>query len=583
MHIFHTTKGIILETLRSLLPLLQDHPAIEHAVNVEFPRDASHGDLATNAAMVCAKIAQTAPRELAEKIAEKLRTHPSIQAIEVAGPGFINITMRPVIWQNEIRTILSEKTHYGNSSLGQGVAVNVEYVSVNPTGPMHIGHARCAAFGDTLAKLVAKIGFDVTKEYYINDAGGQMDVVAKSCFIRYRQALGETNLAVPEGLYPGDYLIPLGQQLKEEFGDSLLSQAEAEWLPLLRKRATAAMMLLIKDDLKRLNIQHDIFTSELTLHETGMIDEAVRQLEGEDLLYTGQLPPPKGKENEAWEAREQFLFASSRFGDDTDRAMKKADGSWTYFAADFGYAHHKLQRGFKELILVIGADHAGYVKRMEAMVAALSHNQVPIDIRLCQLVHFKKDGEPLKMSKRAGSYITVHDVIDLVGTDSVRFMMLNRKHDIPMDFDLDLVIKQSRDNPVFYVQYAHARAKSILRNAEEALPNITHGIEAITTEQLALLTVKEELALLRTLASWPKIIEGAALAREPHRVVFYLQELAAAFHGLWNVGKEDAGLRFILQDNPALTLARLAMVSAVAHVVASGLELCAIQPLEQMG
>lgn len=548
------------------------------AVTVEQPKDPSHGDLATNAAMVLAGQLKQKPRDLAEAIAETLRGRDGIAAVEIAGPGFINLRFTPAFWQRQLAAIRQAGQGYGDSRVGAGRHVNVEYVSANPTGPMHIGHARGAVFGDALAGLLQKAGFRVTKEYYINDAGAQVDVLARSAYLRYAEALGRHDGTIPEGMYPGEYLKSVGQDLARRHGPALLDLPEADWLAAVKPFAIDAMMAMIRDDLKALAVEHDHFASEKELHDNGKVEEAYRALESKGYIYTGVLEPPKGKTPEDWEPRPQTLFRATDFGDDVDRALKKSDGSWTYFAADIAYHYDKLARG-DILIDVLGADHGGYVKRMKAAVKALTDGRSALDIKIVQLVNLTENGVPVKMSKRSGTFVTLREVVDEVGKDVVRFIMLTRKNDAPLDFDLAKVLEQSRENPVFYVQYAHARACSVLRNAAEA------GIaapEGARDADPALLVHERELALIRLLCHWPRIVEAAAEAFEPHRIAFYLQELAAEFHGFWNLGKEAIDLRFIVIDNPELTRARLMLVQAVAQVVASGLSTLGVTPLEEM-
>lgn len=551
------------------------------AVAVEPPRDPAHGDLTTNAAMVIAKPAGLAPRALAEKLKPLLEVHPQVTAVEIAGPGFINLRLKPDYWQAQIATILKAGIAYGDSTAGQGVKVNVEYVSANPTGPMHVGHCRGAVFGDALAALLDKGGFDVTREYYINDAGAQVDVLARSTHLRYREALGET-ITIPEGLYPGDYLKPVGEALAKKYGDKFKSAPEEEWLTLFRTEATDAMMVMVREDLAALNIHHAVFTSEKALHESGAVQTAFDRLHQRDLIYTGVLEPPKGKLPDDYEARPQALFKASEFGDDTDRPLKKSDGSWTYFGADIAYHDDKYRRGFHQMIDVWGADHGGYVKRMKAAVKAISNGEADLDVKLVQMVNLLDDGQPVRMSKRAGTFVTLRDVVDEVGKDVVRFIMLTRKNDAQLDFDFKKVTEQSKDNPVFYVQYAHARICSVLRNAKTEVPGIDTSDAALAGADMTKLSHPAELALVKLLASWPRLVESAAEAHEPHRVAFFLQDVAAAFHGLWNVGRDDVGMRFLLPEDGDLTRARLAMLRAVALVIASGLAVMGVTPVEEM-
>jgi arginyl-tRNA synthetase len=547
-------------------------------ITVEPPRDPAHGDISTNAALVLSKPAGMTPRAVAELLAAALDGHEAVTASMIAGPGFVNWRLSDRFWQARLRDVLEAGPHYGDSTLGVGRAVNVEYVSANPTGPMHVGHARGAVFGDVLANLLVKAGFSVCREYYINDAGAQVDVLARSAHLRYREALGEAIGEIPAGLYPGDYLKPVGTALAERFGTSLRGQPEAEWLPIVKPLAIDAMMAMIRADLALLGVRHDVFTSERTLHESGAIDRALDTLTTAGLIYIGVLDPPKGKPPEDWESRPQTLFRATQFGDDTDRALKKSDGSWTYFAADIAYHLDKYRRGFAEQILVLGADHGGYVKRMRAAVAAITEGKGALDVKICQLVNLFENGQPVKMSKRAGTFVTLAEVVEEVGKDIVRFMMLTRKNDQALDFDFAKVREQSRDNAVWYVQYAHARAQSVLRHAQTELGDIG----SLAGVDLAPLADPAEIALIRLLASWPRMVESAADAHEPHRVAFYLYEVASGFHGLWNKGKDDASLRFVLADDRGTTLARLALVQAVAFIVASGLQVFGVEPVMEM-
>ena len=551
-------------------------------IAVEPPRDPAHGDISTNAAMVLAKPAGMAPRALAEKLVERLRRRPQIIAAELAGPGFINLRLADSFWHDRLAEIVRAGPAYGDSRLGAGKPVNVEYVSANPTGPMHVGHGRGAVMGDALAALLEKVGFAVTREYYINDAGAQVDMLARSAYLRYREALGEEIGAIPEGLYPGEYLKETGRALAARDGRKWLGAAEEAWLPAVRDFAVAAMMVLIRGDLAGLGVRHDVFTSERAITAAGAIERALATLEGQGLVYVGTLEPPKGMLPEDWEARPQTLFRSTQFGDDVDRPLRKSDGSWTYFAADIAYHLDKYRRGFSDMIDVWGADHGGYVKRVGAALKALSNGRAALDVKLCQLVNLFDKGAPVRMSKRAGTFVTLREVVEEVGKDVFRFVMLTRRNDQTLDFDFAKVVEQSKDNPVFYVQYAHARARSVLRHAAEQFPAEQLRPEALAAAPLARLTDPAELALIRHLASWPRLVESAAETHEPHRIAFYLQELAAAFHGLWNKGKDEASLRFILADAPELTLARLALVQAVAFVVVSGLKVFGVEPVEEM-
>jgi arginyl-tRNA synthetase len=556
-------------------------------VTVEPPRDPTHGDMATNAAMVLAKEAGKKPRELAEAIAERLRADPLIEKVDVAGPGFINMTLKPAAWIDALRTAITLGANYGKSDIGAGVPVNVEYVSANPTGPMHVGHCRGAVFGDALASLLAFTGFKVTREYYINDAGAQVDVLARSAFLRYREALGETIGEIPEGLYPGDYLKPVGAALAAQFGDKLKAQPEAQWLPLVRAKAIEMMMAAIRDDLAALNIAFDVFFSERSLIEgdADRVAQTIDWLRARGEVYEGRLPPPKGGAVEDWEDREQTLFRSTEFGDDVDRALKKSDDSYTYFASDIAYHRTKIERGFRTLIDVWGADHGGYIKRMQAAVAALGDRKVELDVKLIQLVRLLRGGEPVRMSKRAGEFVTLREVVDEVGRDAVRFMMLFRKNDASLDFDLAKVVEQSRDNPVFYVQYGHARAQSVFRNARAAFADLPADLtapEVLSGAHLEKLSDPAELALMRRIALYPRIVEAASLAHEPHRIAFYLFELASDFHALWTQGNTLPHLRFIIQDDRLITEARLVLVQGVATVLASGLRLLGVSAPNEM-
>ncbi len=575
---------------------------------VEPPREASHGDMATNAAMVLAKDAGKKPRELAAAIAGKLQDDPLIEKVEVAGPGFINLTLKPDAWRDALRAVLAAGADYGRSPIGQGEPINVEYVSANPTGPMHVGHCRGAVFGDALANLLAFSGFAVTREYYINDGGAQVDVLARSAYLRYREALGEDIGPIPEGLYPGDYLKECGGELAADYGHDLLNWPQERWLPVVRERAINMMMAEIRNDLAALNVVHDVFFSERSLVEgtveieglfssgavaretaskaVDQVAATIEQLRAQGHVYQGRLPPPKGAAIDDWEDREQTLFRSTDFGDDVDRPLMKSDGSYTYFAADIAYHKNKFDRGFKTMIDVWGADHGGYIKRMQAAVKAVSGGQAKLDVKLVQLVKLLRAGEPIKMSKRAGDLVLSRDVVNEVGRDAVRFMMLYRKNDAVLDFDLDRVIEQSRDNPVFYVQYGHARGRSVFRRAREAFPDLPlagDGRAALLAgAQLERLSDPSEIALMRRLALYPRLVEAAAVAHEPHRISFYLYEVASEFHALWNKGNDAPYLRFIIENDPLLTVARLALVQGVVTVLASGLQLLGVEAPEEM-
>ncbi len=610
---------VIIEAMKSSGQLPADVAADK--VEATPTKDPSHGDIATNAAMVIAAQTGKNPREIAQMLAGQLlllpleggggvgvssphvewvadphlnpppfRGRKYFTKVDIAGPGFINLTLAPSIWQEAVLDILQSGRGYGNSDIGKGRKVNIEYVSANPTGPMHVGHGRGAVFGDALATLLMKAGYDVTKEYYINDAGAQVDKVAESAYLRYREARGES-ITIPEGLYPGDYLIPIGEALARIHNHSLMSAPREKWLPVVRDYTLDAVMEMIKSDLALLGIHHDVFTSERVLTGAGKVGQALAKLEKQGLIYTGVLEPPKGKTPEDWEPRPQTLFKSTAFGDDIDRPVKKSDGSWTYFAPDIAYHYDKVSRGFNLLIDVFGADHGGYVKRIKAAVAALSDGKVELEVKLCQLVKFMRGGEPLKMSKRAGTFVTVREVVEEVGKGVFRFIMLTRKNDAPLDFDFAKVMEQSKDNPVFYVQYAHARARSVIRNAQKEMPDVGEQMSKIMSptsdirhpaSSLHRLSHPAELALIRLLCAWPRMVEAAARTLEPHRVAFYLQELAAAFHGLWTLGNDDISLRFLVKHDIELTAARIALAQAVSLVIASGLMVLGVEPVEEM-
>ena len=556
-------------------------------VVVEPPREASHGDLATNAAMVLAKEVGQKPRDLADKIAAELRKRPEIVKADIAGPGFINLTLDPAVWREALADAIRQGPDYGRGAPQADHKVNVEYVSANPTGPMHVGHCRGAVFGDALANLLEFSGLAVTREYYINDAGAQVDALARSAFLRYREALGENIGAIPEGLYPGDYLVPVGQALAREFGDSLRNKPEADWLPAVRARAIAMMMDMIRDDLAALNVRHDVFFSERSLIEDGdRVGAAITALRNDGKVYEGRLEKPKGAPADDWEDREQTLFRATSFGDDVDRPLKKSDGSYTYFASDIAYHKSKFDRGFRDMIDVWGADHGGYIRRMKAAVNAVSNGKAELDVKIVQLVKLTRGGVEVKMSKRSGEFVTLREVVDEVGRDAVRFMMLYRKNDAPLDFDLAKVIEHSRDNPVFYVQYGHARGHSIFRNAAANLPDLPADPAAravyVAKADLARLVDAAELSLIRKIAAWPRLTEASAEAYEPHRIAFYLYELASEFHTLWTLGNDQPHLRFIIQDDRELTLSRLALVQGVLTVIASGLALLGVEAPEEM-
>ena len=557
-------------------------------VVVEPTKDASHGDMASNAAMVLAKEAKAKPKDIAEAIAAKLRDDDLIASVEVAGPGFINLTLKTVAWADALRAVLRDGSAYGQSTLGAREKVNVEYVSANPTGPMHVGHCRGAVFGDALCSLLSTAGFDVAREYYINDAGAQVDVLARSAHLRYREALGEDIGAIPEGLYPGDYLVPVGQALAAEFGDALLKLPEAEWLLVVRPKAIAGMMEMIRTDLAALNIQHDVFFSERSLiaGDTDRVAATIEFLRAKGDVYLGRLPPPKGKPVDDYEDREQTLFRATAYGDDVDRPLLKSDGGYTYFASDLAYHKTKFDRGFHNMVDVWGSDHGGYIKRVQAAIKAVTAGQGLLDVKIVQLVKLLRDGEQVKMSKRSGDFVTLREVVDEVGPDAVRFMMLFRKNDAVLDFDLAKVKEQSKDNPVFYVQYGHARGHSIFRNAREMLTDLPEAEPArvayLRDAAVERLDDAAELGLMRQLALYPRMIEAAAAAHEPHRIAFYLYDLASAFHALWTRGRDMPHLRFIITNDAVITKARLALVQGVVSVLASGLAVLGVSAPDEM-
>ncbi|MGO4914959.1 arginine--tRNA ligase [Pseudogemmobacter sp. W21_MBD1_M6] len=575
MNLFADIRSLVIDSLIALtaegvLPEGLDFAA----VTVEPPRDPAHGDMATNAAMVLAKPAKANPRTIAEALAAKLTADGRIVTAEVAGPGFLNLRLDKGVWGGIVTAALTRGTGFGRSTMGQGKKVNVEYVSANPTGPLHVGHTRGAVFGDALASLLDYAGYDVTREYYINDGGAQVDVLARSVYLRYLEACGQ-QVEFPDGTYPGDYLVAVGYALAEAYGDALVGKPEEEWLEELRDFSTDAMMHMIRSDLASLGVEMDVFYSEKSLYGTGKIEEALAALDAKGLIYRGVLEPPKGKTPEDWEPREQTLFRSTAHGDDVDRPVQKSDGGWTYFAPDIAYHYDKVQRGYDMLIDVFGADHGGYVKRMKAAVSALSDGQVSLDIKLCQLVRLFKDGEPFKMSKRAGNFVTLSDLVELVGPDVTRFVMLTRKNDAPLDFDFTKVLEQSKDNPVFYVQYANARVNSVLRKAAEA------GMDVLGQDTPALQD-DAEYQVARKLAEWPRLVEIAARTSEPHRIAFYLYELASDFHGLWNKGNDNPGLRFLQEGNAEASAGKIALIRAVAVVISSGLGILGVAPAEEM-
>ncbi len=580
MNLFSDIRALVIDTLTAMVADGTLPDGLDFAnVTVEPPRDPLHGDMATNAAMVLAKPAGQKPRDIAEALAAKLSADPRVASAEVAGPGFLNLRLGNAVWQGLPKAILTSGVDYGKSTMGQGKKVNVEYVSANPTGPLHVGHTRGAVFGDALASLLDYAGYDVTREYYINDGGAQVDVLARSVYLRYLEAHGQ-DVAFEDGTYPGDYLIPVGEALKDKVGDAYIGQREEVWLEEVRDFATDAMMMLIRADLGMLGVEMDRFFSEKSLYGTGLIEAAIKDLDGKGLIYRGTLEPPKGKKPEDWEPREQTLFKSTEHGDDVDRPIMKSDGAWTYFAPDIAYHYDKVQRGYDLLIDVFGADHGGYVKRMKAAVSALSNGKTPLDIKLTQLVKLFKNGEPFKMSKRAGTFVTLSDVVEQVGPDVTRFHMLTRKNDAPLDFDFDKVLEQSKDNPVFYVQYANARVHSVLRKARDA--GIDVGDVTLAGIDLSDMTHDSELAVARKLAEWPRLVEIAARTNEPHRIAFYLYELSSDLHALYNKGNDVPGLRFLQEGNTDATQAKIALARAVSVVISAGLGILGVTPVEEM-
>lgn len=585
MNVFARVEARVLAALEALKRegALPADLQIDH-VEVETPRDSTHGDLSTNAALVLAKAARMKPRDIADKLKEKLEADADVARAAVAGPGFLNLTFKPAFWQGLVRTILEEGADYGRADLGKGDTVNVEYVSANPTGPMHVGHCRGAVFGDALCNLLQFAGYKVTREYYVNDAGGQVDILARSVFLRYREALGDDIGEIPEGLYPGDYLKPIGQALAKKHGPALLQKPEEDWLPIVRTAAAKPLLKEIKADLAALNITHDKFFSEasLTSGKKDKVKATIEALRKKGLIYEGRLPRPKGHDDEEWEDREQTLFKSTAFGDDVDRALMKSDGSYTYFAGDVAYHYDKLQRGFDHYRNVFGADHIGYISRIKAAMAALSDGKADFAILVCQLVKVLRAGEPVRMSKRAGTFVTLRDVVNEVGRDPVRFMMLMRKNDAPLDFDLAKVVEQSKDNPVFYVQYAHARVASVFRNAQEIFPDLAKDSPALREADLSLLNDAGEIDLMKRLAQFPRMLAGAAQAEEPHRLAFYLYDLASALHAQWTRGNDSPQLRFIQPKDGVITTARLALIAATQRVISSGLAILGVEAPESM-
>ena len=580
MNLFAEIRSLVIDSLQQMQAQgnLPDGLSFD-AVTVEPPRDAAHGDMATNAAMVLAKPSSCKPRDIAQRLATLLSADPRLASVEVAGPGFLNLRLASTLWADVLRAILADPSGYGRATVGAGIKVNVEYVSANPTGPLHVGHTRGAVFGDALASMLDFAGYDVTREYYINDGGAQVDVLARSVYLRYLEAHGQ-EVAFEDGTYPGDYLIAVGQALKEKVGDSYLGKGEQFWLEDVREFSTLAMMELIREDLLALGVRMDVFYSEKSLYGTGLIEAAIEDLKSKGLIYQGVLEPPKGKKPEDWEPREQTLFRSTDHGDDVDRPVQKSDGSWTYFAPDIAYHYDKVQRGFDQLIDVFGADHGGYVKRMKAAVSALSNDKTSLDIKLTQLVKLFKNGAPFKMSKRAGTFVTLRDLVDQVGADATRFVMLTRKNDAPLDFDFDKVMEQTKENPVFYVQYAHARICSVMRKAQLAGVAVEDAV--LQAADLAGLTDAAELTLAAKLAEFPRLIEIAARSNEPHRIAFYLYDLASEFHALWNKGNEQPELRFLQEGNLATSQAKIALIRATAVVISNGLGILGVQPAQEM-
>lgn len=571
--------GVIVAALQAMQASGELPPSLDFsAITAEPPRDPAHGDIATNAAMVLAKAAGKKPRDIAEPLLLRLKADPDVVDGAVAGPGFINLKLTDAFWRARLGECLKEGVAYGDSQMGVGHKVNVEYVSANPTGPLHVAHARGAVVGDALANLLHKAGYAVTKEYYINDAGAQVDKLGQSTYLRYREALGETIGAIPEGLYPGEYLKDVGAAIAKRDGARWIDRPEADWLPEMRSFAIASLMAEIRTDLETLGVHIDVFSSERALVESGAVDLAFAALTKQGLIYQGRLEPPKGQTPDDWEDREQTLFRSTQFGDDVDRPLKKSDGSWTYFANDIAYHHDKFVRGFADMIDIWGADHGGYVKRLKAAVSAITGKKGELDVKLCQLVRVLRNGELVRMSKRAGTFVTLRDLLDEVGPDVVRFTMLTRKNDAAFDFDLVKATEQSRDNPVWYVQYGHARTRSVMRQAAAA-GVVVDGLDSAPLDRLG---DAGELALVRLIAQWPRQVEAAALAHEPHRIAFFLYDLAAAFHAHWTRGSKEPELKFVIEGDADLTRARLALVQAVGFVIGSGLKVFGVTPVDEM-
>tara|TARA_Y100001934_G_C12385763_1_gene795593 strand:- start:7691 stop:9451 length:1761 start_codon:yes stop_codon:yes gene_type:complete len=585
MDVFKYLKAIIDDEVKALsdLGVLRENLNLSK-FTVEPPRDSKHGDIASNVALVLSKQSEIPPKDLCELLLPRFKVHSDISECNIAGPGFLNFRMQDSFWHSQLKTIILEGENYGKSSVGLGVKANVEYVSANPTGPLHVGHSRGAVFGDVLANILNHVGFSVTREFYINDAGQQVDILARSVHLRYREALGEN---IPseyyQDAYPGDYLIPVARELIEIYGNRFQKDSKEDWLPVFKEFTVKKLMEKIKEDLFLLGVKHDTFTSEKELVKGGYVELVYNKLDDMQLLYEGILETPKGADNlDDWEPRKQVLFKSTHFEDDTDRPLKKADGSWTYFATDIAYHSKKIDRNFDQIINVWGADHGGYIKRLNAAVSAISNGKIKIDVKLCQLVKLLENGQQLKMSKRAGQYVTLRDLVDSVGKDVVRFIMLTRKNDAPLDFDLKKVLEQSHDNPIFYVQYAHARIYSVIKNFKQTFPIEVTSEEALNSAPLNMLDNPSEIRLIRFLANWPRVLEGAAINHEPHRLAFYLQELASEFHSLWNNGKEDLSLKFLRDDNFKITQARIILIAGTASIIASGLTLLGIKPAEEL-
>ena len=550
-------------------------------ISFEFPKETGLGDFSTNAAMVLAGKLKKAPNEIAESIVHFLNKNPDIENVDIAGKGFINIKIKKKVWQNLIYEIIKNKSSYGDTDLGNKEKINVEYVSANPTGPLHVGHTRGAVFGDTLSNILVKVGYDVCREYYVNDAGEQIDKLARSSFVRYQESCGIDSVSIPEGLYPGDYLISVGDQIKEIYGNELLDKEEGYWLPLVKKISIYEMLKIIKKDLKSLNIEHDVFTSEFDLLNNGFVEKIFNELNNKDLLYEGETSPPKGSDLKEWVKKKHILFKSKNFGDDEDRVVKKHDGSWTYFMPDIAYHKDKSIRGFKKMINVWGADHSGYISRVTSAVNAITDNKASLEVKVCQLVRLTRGNEVVKMSKRSGSFITLKEMVDEVGRDAVRFMMVTRKNDAPLDFDYELVKEQTKDNPIFYIQYAHARICSVIRRVkEDKLFEIND--ESLLESDVNLLDKVDDIELIKIVSNFPRIIEQSAIYREPHRLAFYLKDLASSFHSYWNLGNENADFKVINKEDINVSRARLALIRSVGITIAEGLNLLGIEALEEL-